>query len=185
MTYRGNDDDLLQEANAGEFELRMRNSELIEDINLMGGGARLRKSFDGTRLSVEPRYGRQRGYFETDFFTYKTGTGIYELSHGDIIPETDEVTVKGEILQRGVDYLMVYPSGWLTFHREELLEEGSEIEVRYQYESTDEADSRDLAILTTGLDLWDDYYTGVDVLHGDDLDIVSLNGEGRNMTPVR
>ena len=187
LTYRGNDTDLVQEATGGEFEVRMRNSELIEDINLVGAGVRLRKSFDGARLNIEPRYGQQRGYFDTDFFTYRTGTTIYQLSHGNVIPETDEVSVDKERLQRVVDYLIVYPSGRLMFHREELIEEGAEIEVRYQYEPTDEEyGDRRLAILTTGVDVGDDYYTGLDMLHGDDLDVISLNGEGKNvgMGPV-
>lgn len=187
LTYRGNNTDFLQEATAGEFEARMRNSELIEDINLEGGGARLRKGFGNARLNVEPRYGRQRGYFETDFFVYKTGTTIYELSHRNIIPGTDEVRAGREKLQRGIDYLMVYPSGWLMFHKEELVEEGEDIEVRYQYEPVDdEYETRDLAIATTGLDIGDSHYIGLDMLHGDGLDVISLNGESKNvnMGPV-
>jgi ligand-binding sensor domain-containing protein len=188
LTYRGNDTDVLQEATGGEFEVRMRNSELIEDINLVGAGARLREDFDGARLNIEPRYGQQRGYFETDFLTYRTGTSIYELSHQNVIPETDEVSVDKERLQRGVDYLIVYPTGWMMFHREELVEEGGEIEVRYQYEPTDDVGAvppclpdRHIAILTTGFDLGDDYYTGLDMLHADDIDVVSLNAEGKDM----
>lgn len=182
LTYRGNTTDPLQEATAGEFEARMRNSDLIEDINLTGAGARLRKGPNKARLNVEPRYGRQRGFFETDFFTYRTGTTIYELSHRNVIPETDEVEAGKEKLQRGVDYLIVYPSGWLVFHREEVVEEGEDIEIRYQYEPTDEGyEKRDLAILTTGFDLGSDHYAGLDMLHGDDLDVISLNGEGKNM----
>jgi len=184
-TYRGNETDILHEATGGEFEARMRNSELIEDMNLTGGGARLRKKFDGATLNVEPRYGQQRGYFETDFFIYKTGTTIYELSHGNVIPETDEVYVKKEKLQRGDDYLADYPNGWITFYREELVEEGSNIEVRYQYEiGDDEEDApekRRLAMLTTGVDIGENYYAGVDMLHRDDLDVISLNGEGKKI----
>jgi len=118
LTYRGAAADLFQEATAGEFEMKMRNSDLIEDVNVVGAGARLRKGPDRARLNVEPRYARQRGFYETDFFIYRTGTTIYELSHGNIIPGTDEVEVGKERLRSGVDYLIVYPSGWLMFHRE-------------------------------------------------------------------
>ncbi len=181
MTYRGNDADLLQEITGGEFEARMRNADLIEDTNLVGAGARLRKRFDGARLNVEPRYGQQRGYFETDFFTYKTGTTIYQLSHENVIPGTEELRINKQVLPSG-DYLIVYPSGWLVFHREELVEEGEQIEIRYQYETDhEEAEKPRLAILTTGLDLGSNYYTGFDVLHGDDLDVISVNGEGKDM----
>jgi frataxin-like iron-binding protein CyaY len=181
ITYRGNDADLLQEVTGGEFEARMRNADLIEDINLVGAGARLRKRFDGTRLNVESRYGQQRGYFETDFFTYKTGTTIYQLSHENVIPGTEELRINKQVLPSG-DYLIVYPSGWLVFHREELVEEGEQIEIRYQYEAEDEeAEKPRLGILTTGLDLGNNYYAGFDVLHGDDLDVISLNAEGKDM----
>jgi len=181
-TYRGNEEDILQEATGGEFEAQMRNSELIEDINMLGGGARLRKNLDGVRLNVEPRYGQQRGYFETDFFVYKTGTTIYHLSHQNIIPETDEVWVRKEKLSRSLDYLIVYPNGWLVFHREELVEEGEKIEIRYQYEPiAEENQDKRLALLTTGMDMGDNYYAGIDMLHRDDLDIISLNAEGENI----
>ncbi len=187
VTYRGNDTDLLHEVTGGEFEARMRNSEFIEDMNLIGGGARLRKKFDGVRLNVEPRYGKQRGYFETDFLIYKTGTTMYELSHHNIIPETDEVIARKEKLQRG-DYLVDYTNGWIVFHQEELIEEGSEVEVRYQYELSDDEDAQDdapierrLAMLTTGADIGDNYYAGLDMLHGDDVDVISLNGEGKKI----
>ena len=187
VTYRGNDTDLLHEATGGEFEVRTRSSGLIESVNLLGGEARLRKNLDGARLNVEPRYGRQRGYFETDFFIYKTGTAIYELSHRNVIPETDEVTVNREKLQRVEDYTIVYPNGWLTFPREELIEEGERIEIRYQYEPADEdSENRNLAILTAGIDMGDDYYAGLDMFHRDDLDVISLNGKGEriNVGPV-
>lgn len=182
LTYRGNETDILQEANAGEFKAEMRNSEIIEDANLLGFGGRLRQNFDGVRINVEPRYGRQRGYFETDFFIYKTGTSIYTLSHENIIPDTDEIIVKNQRLQRGADYLIVYPSGWLMFYREELLEEGENIEVRYQYEPDgEEIEKENLAILTTGVDFGNNYYAGVDVLHSEEFDVVSVNGDGKNI----
>ncbi|MFC1718610.1 hypothetical protein ACFL6S_33455 [Candidatus Poribacteria bacterium] len=182
LTYRGADADLFQEATAGEFEARMRNSDLIDDMNLAGAGARLRKGVGKARLNVEPRYGQQSGFFETDFFVYRTGRTVYELSHQNVIPGTDEVEAGKERLQSGVDYLIVYPSGWLVFHREELVEEGENIEIRYQYEpSNDQREEHDVAILTTGLDMGSDYYAGMDMLHRDDLDVISLNGEGKNM----
>jgi hypothetical protein len=193
MTYRGNESDILQEATAGEFEAELRNSEFIEDINLLGAGARFKKGINTAKLSMEPRYGQQRGYFETDFFTYKTGTDIYTLSHINIIPETDEVVVKNEKLKRGFDYLIVYTSGWLVFYREELVEEGEEIEIRYQYEANDTLDTtpdpayqgesgKNLAILTTGVDINDNYYAGFDVLHGENSDVISFNGDGKNIS---
>ena len=180
LTYHGNSKDILMEANAGEFEANIRNSDLINDVNMLGADAHLRKSFDDTRLNLQPRYGERIGYYGSDFFQYKIKTSIYQLKHTDIVPETETVIADMEILQRGIDYIVIYPSGWLMFPQEELLEEGENIEVHYQYRK-DATDKNQVALITTGVDFGDNHYAGIDALHEGGLDILSLNGESKNV----
>jgi len=181
LTYRGNDKDILFEANGGKFDAKMRNSDLIKDVNLLGTDAHLRQSFDHTRLNLQPRYGERIGYYESDFFQYKTGTSIYQLKHTDIIPETETIIADMEVLQRGIDYIVVYPNGWLMFPQEELLEDGENIEVQYQYKPQKEIEKTRVAFLTTGVEMGNNHYAGLDVLHEDKLDVVSLNADSKDV----
>jgi len=181
LTYRGNDKDTLFEANVGKFDAKMRNSELIKDVNMLGADAHLRQSFDHTRLNLQPRYGERVGYYGSDFFQYQTGTSIYQLKHTDILPETETVIADMEVLQRGVDYIVIYPNGWLMFPQEELLEDGENIEVQYQYESDKENKETRVAVMTTGIEMDSNHYAGLDVLHEDKLNVISLNEESKNV----
>ena len=182
LTYRGNDKDVLAEANGGKFEAKMRNSDLIDDVNLLGADAHLRKSFDHTRLNLQPKYGERIGYYGSDFFQYKTGTSIYQLKYTEIVPETETVIADMEVLQRGIDYIVIYPNGWLMFPQEELLEDGENIEVQYQYKSQKgESEYTRVAIMTTGIEIGNNHYAGLDALNEEGVKVVSLNGESKNV----
>ncbi|MDQ1318571.1 MAG: hypothetical protein QG588_2233, partial [Candidatus Poribacteria bacterium] len=181
LTYRGNDKDILFVANGGKFDAKMRNSDLIKDVNLLGADAHLRQSFDHTRLNLQPRYGERIGYYESDFFQYKTGTSIYQLKHTDIVPETETIIADMEVLQRGIDYIVIYPNGWLMFPQEELLEDGENIEVQYQYKPKKEIEKTRVALLTTGVEMGNNHYAGLDVLHEDNLDVVSINADSKDV----
>ena len=181
LTYRGNDSDILFMGNGGKFRADLRNAELIDSINLMGGGAHLRKKIGNTRLNLQPRYGKLIGNYESNFFQYKIGTTIYQLENTDIVPDTEVIIAGMETLQRGIDYIMIYPSGWLMFPQEELLEDGEYIEVQYQYKLKDEESNKNLAtMVTTGAEIGENHYIGLDALHIDDFDVISLNSESKN-----
>ncbi|MGQ9609061.1 MAG: ligand-binding sensor domain-containing protein, partial [bacterium] len=180
INYRGNNDDTLQKIVVGKFPAKMRNSNIISDVYLEGAGALIRYGSDELQLNFEPRYGEQEGYFETDFFSYNIQTSIYQLSHEEIIADTEVVMVNDELLQRGSDYLLIYTTGMLMFLREELIDEGAKIEVRYQYR--DKNGENRIFLVTSGVDFESNYYAGVDVLYSDDFYNVSLNGEGKEIS---
>jgi ligand-binding sensor domain-containing protein len=181
LTYRGNDSDILFMGNGGKFRADLRNAELIDGLNLMGGGAHLRKKIGNTRLNLQPRYGKLIGNYDSNFFQYKIGTTIYQLENTDIVPDTEVVIAGMDTLQRGIDYIMVYPSGWLMFPQEELLEDGEYIEVQYQYKLKDEESNKNMAMMaTTGAEIGENHYIGLDALLMDDFDVISLNSESKN-----
>jgi len=180
MNYRGNNNDVLQKMVAGKFQAKMRNSNIIDDTNLEGADALIRYSSNSAQLNFEPKYGEQEGYFETDFLIYNAQTSIYQLSHKNIIADTEIVMVNDELLQRGADYLLIYTTGMLMFLKEELIDEGAKIEVRYQYRDKNGNDR--LFLATSGIDLGNSYYTGVDVIHSENFDNVSLNGEIKDIS---
>ncbi len=179
INYRGNNNDILQKIVAGKFPAKIRNSNIIDDTNLEGAGGLVRYKSDHKQLNFEPRYGEQEGYFETDFFIYNVQTSIYQLSHQDIIADTDVVMVNDELWQRGSDYILIYTTGMLMFLREELIDEGAKIEVRYQYR--DKNRQNKIFLTTSGIDLGNNYYAGLDVVHNDNFDNISLNGEAKDI----
>jgi len=181
LAYRGNEADIIFEGRGGKFRADWRNAELIESINLLGGDIHLRKKVRNIRANLQPRYGKSIGNYESEFFQYKVGTSIYQLNQTDILPDTETVIAGMEILQRGIDYVMVYPNGWLMFPQEELLDDGEYIEVRYQYKLKDDSEKNMVTMVTTGIDIGGDHYIGMDTLILDDFDVISLNNESKNV----
>ncbi|MGB9596774.1 MAG: hypothetical protein ACPL7B_10880, partial [Candidatus Poribacteria bacterium] len=181
LAYRGNEDDIIFTGKGGKFRVDWRNAELIESVNLLGGDVHIKKKFGNTRINIQPRYGESIGNYESEFLQYKVGTSIYQLKQTDILPDTETVIAGMEILQKGIDYIMVYPSGWLMFPQEELLEDGEYIEVRYQYRLKDNSEKNMATMVTTGAEFGKDHYIGLDTLYLDDFDIISLNSESKNV----
>ena len=131
-TYRGTQTDFLREATFGELHVKALNSDIIEDVSLSGGGGRF--SFEKNRLNTW--YGQRRGRYQSDFFRGRIAgreAFSYQLSHQQLIPNTDEVWVDDELLQRNVHYTVDYRLGWIIF-QQELIDPDSEIRVSYQYE---------------------------------------------------
>jgi hypothetical protein len=66
-------------------------------------------------------------------YRYQTSSATLQLSQRDLISESEQVVVDGRTLRRGEDYIVDYRNGNLLFLREGLVEQGSRVEVEYEY----------------------------------------------------
>lgn len=64
---------------------------------------------------------------------FRTEVPLFQLTKYPMVKESETITVDGELLERGVDYLVDYTSGLLVFQRRGLVSEESRIEVVYEY----------------------------------------------------
>ena len=88
-------------------------------------------------LSSEPNrpfpqaYPPQRIHRYTIYTEYESSIDTYILKP-DVIPESERVYLNGELLKRDADYIIDYPSGFLTFIYPERIPEDAKIKVNYE-----------------------------------------------------
>jgi hypothetical protein len=63
--------------------------------------------------------------------SFEQQAGYYTLTHCPVERNSEQVTVDGELLTRGSDYVIDYTSGSLVFLREDIVGDLSEVAVRY------------------------------------------------------
>ena len=71
-------------------------------------------------------------HYYTLYTKYIRSVDVY-LLHPDIIPESEKVYVDGRLLTRGKDYIIDYPSGYLSFLDPELIGPDTKIRVEYEW----------------------------------------------------
>jgi hypothetical protein len=77
--------------------------------------------------------GVDAGHEYTIEYRYQTTSSTLQLSQRDLISGSEQVVVDGRSLRRGEDYIVDYRNGNLLFLREGLVEQGSRVEVEYEY----------------------------------------------------
>ena len=82
-------------------------------------------------------------------YGYQAALNTFSLSHGDLIPKSEIITVDRERLRSGVDYDIIPASGLFIFYEHVLLDDDSVIEVEYVYE-VNAADGGDQGIVYSG-----------------------------------
>lgn|GEM_PF-1782862 len=93
-------------------------------------------------------------------YRHQTSSTALQLSRGDLISESEQVVVDGRSLHSGEDYIVDYRSGSVLFLKEGLVDQGSRVEVAYEYrrESEDRLASAGLSfspsdVLTTSVNM--------------------------------
>ena len=104
--------------------------------------------------------GEDPGHTYDIVYRYQTSSTALQLSRSDLISDSEQVLVDGRSLCRGEDYIVDYRSGSVLFLDEGLVEQGSRVEVTYEYrrESEDRLASAGLSfspsdVLTTSLNM--------------------------------
>jgi len=64
---------------------------------------------------------------------FRTEAPLFQLSRFPMVKESEVITVDGELLERGADYLVDYTSGLLVFQRRGLISQESRVEAVYEY----------------------------------------------------
>jgi len=117
--------------------------------------------FPADRPFPDSVYARDDPGHEYDIvYRHQTSSTALQLSRSDLISESERVVVDGRSLRRGEDYIVDYRSGSVLFLKEGLAEQGSRIEVEYEYrrESEDKLASAGLSFspsdaLTTSVNM--------------------------------
>ncbi len=97
-------------------------------------------TFPSARPFPDSVYNRQNpvSFYRMEF-DFRSEISILNLSYNHLIRGSETVTIDGEVLMRGQDYVLDYTSGSLLIIKEGILAEDSEIQVRYEYyRNTDE-----------------------------------------------
>ena len=76
-------------------------------------------------------------------YSYQANLNIFQLSHENIVPGSERVTVDRVLQRPDVDYSLLPTSGLFIFFEHVLLDEDSVIEVAYQYEVEEGASGGD------------------------------------------
>ena len=64
-------------------------------------------------------------------FTYRSYTTFYNLSYRPVLINSEKVFVDGQMMTRGIDYIIDYTSGRVIFIKEGLVTDLSEVEIKY------------------------------------------------------
>jgi hypothetical protein len=64
-------------------------------------------------------------------FTYHSYTTFYKLSYRPVLINSEKVFVDGQLMARGIDYIIDYTSGRVIFIKEGLVTDLSEVEIKY------------------------------------------------------
>jgi hypothetical protein len=67
-------------------------------------------------------------------YSYQASLNTYRLSHADIVPDSERITLDRVPLRADVDYSLLPTSGLFIFFEHVLLDEDSVVEIEYQYE---------------------------------------------------
>lgn len=132
VRYLGKEDDIVKEiAGSDLYLLKPERENIIERIGLEGGKIRL-KTPEG-KIKTEAAAGVRRGVYFKEFFQGDIES-IYQLAKKYIIPQTETVKVDGQILERNIDYAIIYTTGYLAFLDEFKTNALSLIEISYEYD---------------------------------------------------
>ena len=132
IEYLGNQNDVVRDVRI-EDKLKYRYIEEGLDRQLLVQGAHVGLASAGAepkvKLAVDT--GFRRGQLVRDFLT-GPWQEIYQLSQKYIVPGSERVYVDGELLNNGVDYTVIYPTGQITFLNRERIDDLSVITVEYE-----------------------------------------------------
>jgi len=132
IEYLGNQNDVLRDVRI-EDKLKYRYLEEGLDRQLLVQGAHVGLASPGAepkvKLAVDA--GFRRGEMVRDFLT-GPWQEMYQLSQKHIIPGSERVYVDGELLNNGIDYTVIYPTGQITFLNRERIDDLSVITVEYE-----------------------------------------------------
>jgi hypothetical protein len=67
-------------------------------------------------------------------YVYQTSLNTFQLSHRDLVPQSERITVDRTLLKSGADYSIIPTSGLFILFEHVLLDEDTLIEVEYLYE---------------------------------------------------
>lgn len=108
---------VYQTGNTGDIKVNFEDGEIYFDSDKpFSEDCYYKTPQSRYNILVEYRY-RSKTYFLKPF----------------IVPYSERITLDGKILQRNVDYWIDYDSGFITFLKEEEINENSIIEVSYEY----------------------------------------------------
>jgi len=74
-------------------------------------------------------------------YSYRATLSTFRLSHGDLVPGSERITVDREPLRPDVDYSIIPASGLFIFFEHVLLDDDTVIEVEYLYETREGSSS--------------------------------------------
>ncbi len=120
-------------------------------------------SFPDTLPFPPEVYGTDPVHLYTITFSYRASVHTFRLSHPNIVPGSERITVDRELLRPDVDYSIIPSSGLFIFFETVLLDEDSAIEVRYEYETEGGQDEPMVSAGQVGLAPTDHIFIGTNV----------------------
>ncbi|MCK4305723.1 MAG: hypothetical protein KAY24_15905 [Candidatus Eisenbacteria sp.] len=83
-------------------------------------------------------------------YAYMTALNTFKLSHENVIPGSEHITIDKEPLRPDVDYSIIPSSGLFVFFEHVLLDDDTVIEIQYLYEVGENGDAADDATVLAG-----------------------------------
>jgi hypothetical protein len=106
--------------------------------------------------------------FYTIGFTYRSRLTIFQTSHGNLVPGSEQIMVDRERLQPNTDYTLIPTTGIFVLFEHILLDEDSIIEVSYMYESTGDEEEPPMVAAQFGFAPEDHLFVGTHAVRWED-----------------
>ncbi len=121
-------------------------------------------SFPDTLPFPSEVYGTDPVHLYTIQFAYRASVHTFRLSHANVVPGSERITVDREPLRPDIDYSIIPSSGLFIFFETVLLDEDSAIEIRYEYETEGGPDEPIVSAGQVGLAPTDHLFVGANVI---------------------